>query len=144
MERFEASAVTHMLVVSDVSASRDWYVRVLDAEVFGEYGGPSVVLLLLGAWLLLLTGGAPDEGKPAVNLAPPSDPDLVSAQLIFRVEDWGRALHHDAPGGHRRDEFAQGLFEAPRVPVAPGRRLRRAAALRVPRCRTGAALPCRP
>ena len=53
MSRFEAAALTHMLVVSDADASRDWYVEVLDASVFGEYGGTSVVLDLLGNWLLL-------------------------------------------------------------------------------------------
>ena len=37
--------------------------------------------------MLLVTGGGPDEGKPGVSLAPPSNPDLVSAQTIFRVSD---------------------------------------------------------
>lgn len=87
MDRFEASALTHMLVVSDVEASRDWYVRVLDAMVYGEYGGTSVVLDLHGTWILLVTGGGPDEGKPTVTLRPPSDVDTVSGQVIFRVDD---------------------------------------------------------
>lgn len=76
-----------MLVVEDASASRDWYVKVLDASVFGEYGGTSVVLDLLGNWLLLVTGGEPSPEKPTVTLAAPGDPDQVSAQLIFRVDD---------------------------------------------------------
>jgi catechol 2,3-dioxygenase-like lactoylglutathione lyase family enzyme len=87
VERFEASALTHMLVVSDVEVSRDWYVRVLDASVYGEYGGTSVVLELLGNWLLLVTGGGPDAGKPTVSLDVPENPDRVSSQLIFRVDD---------------------------------------------------------
>ncbi len=87
MERFEASALTHMLVVTDVERSRDWYMRVLDAQLFGEYGGTSVVLELLGNWLLLVAGGDPDAGKPNVTLAPPTNPDRASAQLIFRVDD---------------------------------------------------------
>lgn len=87
MRRFGASAITHMLVVDDVEVSRDWYVRVLDATVYGEYGGTSVVLELLGNWILLVTGGGPDEGKPTVHLAPPPDPDRVASQLIFRVDD---------------------------------------------------------
>jgi catechol 2,3-dioxygenase-like lactoylglutathione lyase family enzyme len=87
MERFEASAITQMLVVSDLEVSRNWYVNVLDAEVYSEYGGTSVVLSLLGAWLLLVTGGAPDQGKPSVELAPPDNPNRVSAQVIFRVAD---------------------------------------------------------
>lgn len=87
VQEFRASALTHMLVVSDIEASRDWYVDVLGATVTGEYGGTSVVVDLLGNWLLLVTGGGPDEGKPAVHLAPPADPDHVSAQMIFRVDD---------------------------------------------------------
>ncbi len=86
MERFDAEAITHMLVVDDPGSSRDWYVRSLDAAVFGEYG-TSVVLDLLGTWLLLVSGGGPTPGKPTVELAPPSDPDRPSAQIIFRVED---------------------------------------------------------
>lgn len=76
-----------MLVVSDVERSRDWYMNVFDAQLFGEYGGTSVVLELLGSWILLVTAGGPDEGKPDVTLAPPADPDRPSAQLIFRVDD---------------------------------------------------------
>ena len=57
MNHLEASALTHMVVVSDVNASRDWYVNVLDASVYGEYGGTSVVLELLNNWILLVTGG---------------------------------------------------------------------------------------
>jgi len=60
---------------------------VLEAQLSGEYGGTSVVLELLGNWILLVTGGGPDAGKPNVTLAPPADPDRPSAQLIFRVED---------------------------------------------------------
>ncbi len=87
MDRFEASAVTHLLVVDDAAASRDWYVRVLDASVYGEYGGTSVVLELLGTWLLLVTGGEPTPDKPTVTMAPPGDPDRVSGEVIFRVDD---------------------------------------------------------
>lgn len=87
MERFDASAVTHMLVVSDAQRSRDWYVDVLDASLYGEYGGTSVVLDLLGTWILLVTGGPPTPGKPTVELDVPTDPDRASTQIIFRVAD---------------------------------------------------------
>ena len=76
-----------MLVVSDAAASKDWYVRVFDASVYGEYAGTSVVLELLGNWILLVTGGGPSEDKPTVTLMAPTDPDAVSAQMIFRVDD---------------------------------------------------------
>ena len=87
MDRFEAEALTHMLVVTDAETSRDWYVDVLEALVHGEYGGTSVVLELMGSWILLVTGGEPTEGKPTVTLAPPDDPDRMSGQIIFRVDD---------------------------------------------------------
>ena len=87
MDRFESEALTHMLVVADVTVSRDWYVEVLDASVYGEYGGTSVVLDLLGNWLLLVTGGEPTPDKPTVTLTPPENPQLVSGEIIFRVAD---------------------------------------------------------
>ncbi|NNF56208.1 MAG: VOC family protein [Acidimicrobiales bacterium] len=87
MERFEAEALTHMLVVADTAASRDWYVSVLDAKIYGEYGGSSVVLDLMGNWLLLVTGGEPSPDKPTITLAAPKNPDRVSGQIIFRVND---------------------------------------------------------
>jgi catechol 2,3-dioxygenase-like lactoylglutathione lyase family enzyme len=90
MDRFEAQAMTHMLVVADAAVSRDWYVEVLDASVHGEYGGTSVVLNLRENWLLLVTGGGPSPDKPSVTLAVPDDPDRVSAQIIFRVDDCRR------------------------------------------------------
>lgn len=76
-----------MLVVSDAQASRDWYTSVLDAALYGEYGGTSVVLDLLGNWMLLVTGGPPGPDKPDVTLMAPSNPSEVSAQMIFRVDD---------------------------------------------------------
>jgi len=87
MARFSAAALTHMLVVSDPFASRDWYVEVLEATVHGEYGGTSVVLELIGSWLLLVSGGEPTPDKPTVSLAAPGDRDPVSSQIIFRVSD---------------------------------------------------------
>lgn len=92
MDRFEAEALTHMLVVADATASRDWYVDVLDATVFGEYGGTSIVLDLMGNWLLLVTGGEPTPDKPTVTLSTPTDADRVSGQLIFRVQDCRRTF----------------------------------------------------
>jgi catechol 2,3-dioxygenase-like lactoylglutathione lyase family enzyme len=120
MDRFEASALTHMLVVADVEASRDWYVRVLDADVFGEYGGTSVVLDLQGNWILLVVGGGPDDGKPSVELAPPDDVGVVAAQMIFRVEDCaalyelllGRGASFLAPP-HVRDGETRAFFRDP-------------------------------
>jgi catechol 2,3-dioxygenase-like lactoylglutathione lyase family enzyme len=83
----EGLAITTMLVVSDVTRSRDWYVDVLGAELYREYGGTSAVLTYLGAWLLLVTGGEPTADKPTVTFAAPSEPDLVSHAFTIRVPD---------------------------------------------------------
>jgi catechol 2,3-dioxygenase-like lactoylglutathione lyase family enzyme len=79
--------LTRLLVVRDIEVSRDWYVDVLGATLEGEYGGTSLVLRIVGAWLLVVTGGGPTEDKPSVTFVPPEDPDRVSAELIFRVPD---------------------------------------------------------
>lgn len=87
MSTFTASALTHLLVVEDLEASREWYVDVLDASVFREYGGTSAVLELLGHWLLLVTEGEPTPDKPTVAFVAPENADRVSSQIIFRVDD---------------------------------------------------------
>jgi catechol 2,3-dioxygenase-like lactoylglutathione lyase family enzyme len=79
--------VTRLLVVSDMDRARDWYTRVLGADLYREYGGTSCVLQLLGGWLLLVTGGGSTEDMPGVTFAPPDDPTRVSAEMIFRVAD---------------------------------------------------------
>lgn len=79
--------LTHLLVVSDLVRSVGFYRDVLGAELYREYGGTSAVFQLLGAWLLVVTGGGPTEDKPTVTFAPPADPDTVSTEMIFRVPD---------------------------------------------------------
>ncbi len=83
----DAVALTHILVVEDVDRSRDFYRDVVGAEVYREYGGTSVVLSFLGAWLLLVTGGGPTEDKPRVRFEPPADPEAVSHAMTIRVRD---------------------------------------------------------
>jgi len=87
----EGMELTRLLVVRDVERSKAWYRDVLGAEVNREYGGNSVVLKLLGSWLLLVTGGAPTDDKPTVRFTVPEDPDRVSAELIVRVPDCAAA-----------------------------------------------------
>lgn len=83
----EGTELTRLLVVSDVERSKRWYTDVLGATVYREYGGTSVVLQILGAWIVLVTGGGPTEDKPTVTFGTPPDPDVVSSQLIFGVPD---------------------------------------------------------
>ena len=80
-------AVTHILVVSDTARSREFWIDVLGAELYREYGGSSVVLTFAGTWLLLVTGGGPTADKPDVTFAPPSDPSTVSHAMTLRVAD---------------------------------------------------------
>jgi len=83
----EGTELTHLLVVRDAEGSRRWYEEVLGAELVRAYGGTSVVMRLLGQWLLLVTGGEPTADKPTVTFAAPSDPDTVSTEMIFGVAD---------------------------------------------------------
>jgi catechol 2,3-dioxygenase-like lactoylglutathione lyase family enzyme len=80
-------AVTHILVVADLARSRDFWVAVLGAEVYREYGGTSVVLRFAGTWLLLVSGGGPTADKPTIVFAPPPDADRVSHAITLRVTD---------------------------------------------------------
>ena len=80
-------AVTHILVVADLARSKAWYLDVLGAALYGEYGGTSVVLELGTAWLLIVTGGAPTDDKPTVTLEPPIDPDRRDNLFTMRVDD---------------------------------------------------------
>jgi lactoylglutathione lyase len=82
-----AAEMTHILVVSDLDRARSWWVSVLGASPYREYGGTSAVLQLGGSWLLLVTGGGPTPDKPDVTFAPPADPTSVSHAMTIRVSD---------------------------------------------------------
>ncbi|MCO4772606.1 MAG: VOC family protein [Deltaproteobacteria bacterium] len=82
-----ASALTHLLVVSDFERSVAWYRDVLGARLEGSYGGTSAVFEIIGCWLLVVTGGEPTADKPTVSFVAPENPDRASSELIFRVDD---------------------------------------------------------
>ncbi len=79
--------MTQILVVSDLDRSRTWWVDVLGAALYREYGGTSAVLTFAGSWILLVTGGDPTADKPTVSFAAPTDPDQVSHAMTLRVSD---------------------------------------------------------
>jgi catechol 2,3-dioxygenase-like lactoylglutathione lyase family enzyme len=83
----EGVALTHLLVVSDLDRSRQFYSEVLGATLYREYGGSSCVLQFQGSWLLFVTGGAPTRDKPTITFAPPQDPNTVSHEMTIRVLD---------------------------------------------------------
>jgi catechol 2,3-dioxygenase-like lactoylglutathione lyase family enzyme len=84
---FEDSALTTILVVSDMARSKSFYVDVLGAEVFREYGGDSLVLEFLGSWILLVTPGGPTKDKPETHFKVPADKNVVSHSYTIRVKD---------------------------------------------------------
>ena len=76
-----------LLVVSDVSASRDFYTGIMGATVAREMAGSFCQLELAGSLLFLVSGGGPTPDKPSITFAAPEDPSVVSAELTFRVAD---------------------------------------------------------
>jgi len=84
---FEDSALTTILVVSDMARSKLFYVDVLGAKVFREYGGDSMVLEFLGSWILLVTPGGPTDDKPDTHFKAPTDKNAVSHSYTIRVKN---------------------------------------------------------
>jgi catechol 2,3-dioxygenase-like lactoylglutathione lyase family enzyme len=84
---FEESALTTILVVSDMDKSKTFYIDVLGAKLFREYGGDSLVMEFLGSWILLVLPGDPTNDKPKTYFVPPSDKDFVSHAYTIRVKD---------------------------------------------------------
>ena len=84
---FVDSALTTILVVSHMAKSKAFYVDILGAKVFREYGGDSLVLEFLGNWILLVTSGGPTEDKPDTHFLPLEDKNSVSHAHTIRVKD---------------------------------------------------------
>ena len=93
-------AVTHILVVTGPARSRDFWVGVLGAELYREYGGTSVVLRFAGTCLLLVSGGGPTADKPTVVFQPPADADRVAHAMTLRVADCQAAYKALRSKGH--------------------------------------------
>lgn len=83
--------LTHILVVSKMERSKNFYSDVLGAEIYREYAGTSCVLSFLGSWLLLVTGGGSTEDKPEVTFSIPINPNEVSHSMTIRVPDCNEA-----------------------------------------------------
>ncbi len=79
--------MTHILVVSDLEASKQFYQNILGAELYREYGGTSSVFSFQGSWLLIVTGGGPTRDKPEVTFKAPENPNSVSHAITIRVPD---------------------------------------------------------
>ena len=67
--------------------AKKFYLNVLGAKMYREYGGDSMVIEFLGNWLLLVTPGGPTEDKPNTDFISPQNPDQVSHAFTIRVKD---------------------------------------------------------
>lgn len=76
-----------LLVVSDVSRSRDFYRDVLAAKVLREFEGSFCQLEFQQTLLFLVSGGDPTKDKPGITFAAPANPDNVVGELVLRVAD---------------------------------------------------------
>jgi len=84
---FNKSALTTILVISNIDDAKVFYVEKLGASIFREYGGNSLVLEFLGNWFLLVTPGEPTDDKPNTHCLPPENKNRVSHSFTIRVED---------------------------------------------------------
>ena len=85
----EGFVVTHFMVVTDQDRSREYYKEIFGGQIVRERN--PVILQVANSWLILNEGGGPTDDKPSVVLAPPADPNRVSAFLNIRVADIRRA-----------------------------------------------------
>ena len=65
----EGLLVTHLLIVSDQDRSRQFYHRIMGAEIVRERD--PVALRLSNSWLVLNSPGGPTDDNPDVVAAPP-------------------------------------------------------------------------
>ena len=79
--------ITQILVVSDMTKSKRFYVDILGGELFREYGGASTVIKFLNHWFLLVTEGGPTNDKPEISFVPPELSNEVSQSFTIRVSD---------------------------------------------------------
>jgi lactoylglutathione lyase len=81
----EGFVLTHLLIVTDQDRSREFYRRVMGAEVVRERD--PVMLRLSNSWLILNVGGGPTDDKPDVFAAPPQSAHVLTSALNIRVAD---------------------------------------------------------
>ena len=81
----EGFVVTHLLIVANQNRSREFYRKVLGAELIRERD--PVVLRLSNSWLIINTGGGPTDDKPDVIAAPPQSSYVLTSALNIRVAD---------------------------------------------------------
>lgn len=81
----EGFVLTHLLIVADQDRSREFYRKVLGAEVIRERD--PVVLRVSNSWLIINAGGGATDDKPDVIAAPPQSSHVLTSALNIRVAD---------------------------------------------------------
>jgi hypothetical protein len=81
----EGFFITHFLTVKDQASSREFYVRVLGANVVLPEN--PCYLKVANSWIILNVGGGPTPDKPEVILETPRDLNRASCFLNLRVAD---------------------------------------------------------
>lgn len=79
------AVLTHLLIVRDVDRSREFYQRVLGAELVRE-GEPSI-LRFHNSYIVINSQGGPTDDKPAVRAEAPPDASTLSSAMNIRVKD---------------------------------------------------------
>jgi lactoylglutathione lyase len=84
-------SLTVLMIVNSQDRSRDFYHRVLAAQIVRDRD--PVILRFHNCMIVLNVGGGPTSDKPAVTMAPPADRDTVSMALNIRVADIHAVYH---------------------------------------------------
>ena len=79
------AVLTHLLIVRDVDRSREFYRKVLGAEVIRER--QPAILRFRNSYIVLNTEGGPTDDKPTVQARAPRDSSTLSSAMNIRVTD---------------------------------------------------------
>lgn len=83
--------ISHILVSKDLKKSKEFYINILGAELFREYGGTTLVLKLLNNWFVIVTEGEPTIDKPGIHFKSNDQSKEVNHSFTFRVENCQRS-----------------------------------------------------
>ncbi|OLS24923.1 MAG: Metallothiol transferase FosB [Candidatus Heimdallarchaeota archaeon LC_3] len=83
----EDMEMTSIVVVENLEKSKHFYLNILGATLFREYGGSSCVLKFQGVWLLLVTGGEPTPDKPGIIFTSARNETNINHSFTIRVKN---------------------------------------------------------
>jgi lactoylglutathione lyase len=79
------AVLTHLLIVRDVDRSREFYRRVMDAEVVRER--EPCILRFHNSYIVINSQGGPTDDKPTVQAQAPPNANTLSSAMNIRVTD---------------------------------------------------------